>query len=270
MKLRKTIKFISLLGLGTIISLPILTLTSCSSEASIKKFQYKINVSGKSIEDLKSKYIKDKIAYISSVPVLLMNLNLCTSNKSLLVSTPEIFAYLMGNSWISGGSTYVDESNRINFGVTKITVTSTGFDTEPTASATTTLDISKINITYGFYNPSNGTQLYTDINQIKSMLSKNSNINNDMLSKINVTEFNAEFNVTYNEELEVIKDAKDFSQKKNTDPKLTIGNSGDIKGSSEVSKYISNLSKTASTNNPNNIDQNEIKNKYNGSIVSIS
>ena len=269
MKITKFLKVASLIGLGTVASIPVLMLTSCSSEPSIKTYEYNITVGGKSINDLESEYIKSKIANISSIAVMLMNLNLSTSDNSLLTNTPEIFTYLMTNSWICGGSTYIDEENRISFGMTEIKVTATGHDTKPTSGATSTLSISKIAIEYGFYNSTNGTQKYTDINQIKNMLNNNPNINKSMIEKITKATYTAEFLIKYSESLEVIKDASDFSMKDGSEPTLEVG-SNTIKGTSNISSYISTLNQTSLTSDPNKINQVEVKEKYKGSITSIS
>lgn len=271
MKISKFFKFASLIGLGTVVSLPILMLTSCSSEPSIKQFEYNVTVGGTSVKDLKSEYIKGRIANVSSIAAMLMSLNLSTSNQSLLVSTPEVFAYLMGNSWICGGSTYVDESYRISFGMTEIKVNGSGFDSDPSTnqSSIPNLVISNIEINYGFYNPDNGTQIYTDINQIKNMLNNNPNINKEMVSKITSASYTATFSIEYSEELEMINNAKDFSLKSGTNPSLTVGSST-ISGTDNVANYISDLNKLVLSNNPNEIDQSEVQKKYSGSITDIS
>lgn len=264
MKLSKFLKFASIIGLGAIASTPLFMLTSCSNEPSIKQYKYDITFGSTKISDIKSSYIKSQVLQMVSVALSIMDLNLCTSNQSLLTQTPEDFAYFMGNSWTSGGSTYVDESQRINFGITNVTISGSGAELDPESNKTGTISISNVTIEYGFFNPNNGTQKYTDISVIQQKLNNNPNYN----KKISVSSatYTATFNLIYNEQVEVLENASDYSMK--GDPTLTAG-SNNLTGQSSISSFISNLNKLAATSNPASLNQSEIKVKY-SNILTIN
>lgn len=162
MKTTSKSKILKIFAFGAVIATPVLFMTSCSSSEPGKRYEPQLYYNGDTLDKLGIKNEAVKTALNEFVPVAagihLLNNNNILPNTLMNNTGQSDFNALMSLPYVSGSGPFIDTSKDIGLTLYKIDVKN-NIDTvpelkseKPDQQKTAKLEVSSIELEYGFYN----------------------------------------------------------------------------------------------------------------------